>query len=171
MSYQLGRGGARVTLDILARKPTLAVEIDDSVHHVFEVESRGEDFEIRVDRRVFRGRRCVTAEEILIRLDGQSFALRRVSGLRDGEGAAGSGDEIRAEMPGTVVACHVAAGDAVVHGARLLTIESMKLQMTIAAPREGIVAQIHLGENVTFERGAVLISLVPLAAVPAGKEG
>ena len=66
-------------------------------------------------------------------------------------------------MPGNIVACHTEVGAAVAFGDRLVTIESMKLQMTISAPRSGTVARIHLAENINFERGAVLVSLVPIA--------
>jgi biotin carboxyl carrier protein len=73
-------------------------------------------------------------------------------------------------MPGTVITCHTGAGAEVALGERLVTIESMKLQMTILAPRTGTVARIHVAENVTFERGTVLVSLVPLAGGTAGQE-
>ena len=66
-------------------------------------------------------------------------------------------------MPGTLVAHHVEIGAEVALGARLVTIESMKLQVTIAAPRAGVVARLHVAEGATFERGAVLVSLAPSA--------
>jgi 3-methylcrotonyl-CoA carboxylase alpha subunit len=162
MSYDIQRGTDRVSLDIVGRRPGLTVAVDGAIHHVEEI-SHGEDaFELRIDGRVFRGRRSISSGEIQIRLDGQTFVFSRLHGIRGADAAAATGDDVRADMPGTVVACHIEAGAAVALGDRLVTIESMKLQMTVTAPRTGEVARVHVAENVTFERGTVLVSLVPL---------
>ena len=39
----------------------------------------------------------------------------------------------------------------------LLVIESMKLQMTIGAAADGVVAELPLAVGQTFQRGAVLV--------------
>jgi biotin carboxyl carrier protein len=59
-------------------------------------------------------------------------------------------------MPGVVVSLHTAIGRPVAEGDALLVIESMKLQMTIAAPTAGVVAELPLAVGQTFQRGAVL---------------
>ena len=64
-------------------------------------------------------------------------------------------------MPGTVVAVHVKKGDHVATGDPLLTIESMKLQITIGAERDGVVARVAVEPNATFERGALLAIVRP----------
>ncbi|HEV2677547.1 MAG TPA: biotin/lipoyl-containing protein [Aliidongia sp.] len=163
MSYDLQRGADRVSLGIVARRPALSVAIEGLLHQVEEIRHGADDFELRVDGRTFRGRRTISSDEIQIRLDGQTFVFRRLHGIRGIDTSAATGDEVRADMPGTVVACHTEAGAAVAPGDRLVTIESMKLQMTVSAPRAGTIARIHVAENVTFERGAVLVSLVPIA--------
>jgi 3-methylcrotonyl-CoA carboxylase alpha subunit len=164
MSYDIQRGPDRVSLDIVGRRPDLTLAIGGTVHHVEEI-SLGEDaFELRVDGRLFRGRRSISSGEIQIRLNGQTFVFSRLHGIRGADAAAATGDDVRADMPGTMVACHTHDGAEVALGDRLVTIESMKLQMTVSAPRAGTVARIHVAENVTFERGTVLVSLVPLAA-------
>jgi acetyl/propionyl-CoA carboxylase alpha subunit len=163
MSYDIQRGADRIRLDILGRRPGLTVAIEGAVHHVEELAAGAESFELRVDGRTYRGRRSVASTEIRIRLDGQTFVFQRLDGIRNSDAAGATGDEVRSDMPGTVVACHTERGAEVTVGDRLVTIESMKLQMTISAPRSGTVARIHVAENVNFERGAVLVSLVPLA--------
>jgi biotin carboxyl carrier protein len=70
-------------------------------------------------------------------------------------------DEIRASMPGVVVAVQCESGQAVKTGDKLLTLESMKLQMTIVALRDATVQQVHVTPAAVFERGALLVSLVP----------
>lgn len=168
MSYDIRRGADRVSLDIVGRRPVLAVSLGGTVHTVEEASHSNDAFEIRVDGRTFRGRRSVTSGEIQVRLEGRTFVFQRLDGVRQADASADAGDEVRAAMPGTVVACHVEEGAEVGFGERLVTIESMKLQMTITAPRAGIVAKVHVAGNVTFERGAVLVSLMP--PVPSGEE-
>lgn len=163
MSYDIQHGADRFSLDIIGRRPVLTVALGGTVHTVEETSHSGDAFEIRVDGRTFRGRRSVTSGEIQVRLAGRTFVFQRLDGVRQADAAGAAGDEVRAAMPGTVVACHVEAGAEVRFGERLVTIESMKLQMTITAPRAGIVAKVHVAGNVTFERGAVLVSLMPPA--------
>jgi biotin carboxyl carrier protein len=64
-----------------------------------------------------------------------------------------------APMPGTVVDVMVKAGDAVTRGQTLLVIESMKMQTSIAAGRDGIVAEVAVAKGQSFNRGALLARL------------
>ena len=57
------------------------------------------------------------------------------------EGAGGSG-AILSPMPGRVIAVMVAAGDRVTKGQKLLAIEAMKMEHTLTAPFDGIVAEL-----------------------------
>lgn len=75
------------------------------------------------------------------------------------QGETGGEDVARAPMPGAVVSVAVAPGDAVTAGQAMMVIESMKLESVIAAPRDGIVAEIHVPAGATFERDALLVSL------------
>ena len=54
--------------------------------------------------------------------------------------------------------CRAQRSVEVADGDRLITIESMKLQMILTAPRAGRIRQIHVGDHDSFDRGAVLIS-------------
>ena len=40
-----------------------------------------------------------------------------------------------------------------------MVIESMKLETTVAAPREGIVEQVNFSAGDTFDQNALLVSL------------
>jgi 3-methylcrotonyl-CoA carboxylase alpha subunit len=59
-----------------------------------------------------------------------------------------------------VVAVHCNAGQAIKAGDKLLTIESMKLQMTLVASYDAIVERIHVAQAAVFERGATLVSFM-----------
>lgn len=164
MSYEIRREKADFRLDIRARRPALLVALAARLHRVDEIAATEGRFTLRVDGREYSGWRLVTNDRIEVRLDGRSFVFERREGVARADAAAGSGDDVRAEMPGTLVAHHVEVGADVALGARLVTIESMKLQVTIASPRAGVVARLHVDEGATFDRGAVLVSLAPSAA-------
>lgn len=82
-----------------------------------------------------------------VAVDGATHDLRvrsRAEQLADDRTAGPRGDgptapEVRAPMPGVVVAVDVATGDEVVAGQPLLTIEAMKMEHRLAAPRDGVV--------------------------------
>ncbi len=44
-----------------------------------------------------------------------------------------------------------------------MVIESMKLETTITAPRDGVVAELGYAVGDTFDKGAVLVRLAPEA--------
>ena len=139
----------------------LRIAVGEAVHTVSEAEVSASDFEITIDGQIHQGWRYATADEVYIRLHGRTYVV----GLPQSSAAlaaAGQADnEIRADMPGTVVAIHCAEGEEVASGQKLITIESMKLQIGLVAPRDGTVAKVHVGANATFERGATLVSLAP----------
>ncbi len=57
------------------------------------------------------------------------------------EGGAGA-DSVKAPMAGAVTSVGVKAGDAVVKGRTLATIEAMKMEHQLKAPRDGVVAEV-----------------------------
>ena len=67
--------------------------------------------------------------------------------------------ETLAPMPGSVVAIPVSLGDMVRTGDTLVTIESMKLEVSLKATQPGQVTDIRCTVGGTFAKGAVLIAL------------
>ncbi len=162
MAFEIAIDGQDRKADILARKPDLTVSLGDAVYPLTYAAHPPEEFEIQIGGKIYKGFRYATAEEVHVRLDGRTFVveLPRFGG---GRGAGGKHDnEIRADMPGTVVAIHCTEGDDVTSGQKLLTIESMKLQISMVAPRDGVIAKLPVAANTTFERGAVLAALKPV---------
>lgn len=63
-------------------------------------------------------------------------------------------------MPGTVIEVYVTAGEKVTRGQSLITIESMKILTAITAPCDGEVSIVHFKPGASFEKNAVLVSMV-----------
>jgi len=93
--------------------------------------------------------------------EGHAWALaprareREVGGDRAGE--------IRAPMPGSVVAVHAAEGAQVARGEVLMVIESMKMELQITAPYDGALAALHVAPGDQVALDAVLASMARVA--------
>jgi len=79
--------------------------------------------------------------------------------LERDEGAAQAGNAILAPMPGLLKAVFAKAGQAVLAGQRLAILEAMKMEHALAAPRDGVVAEVLLPQGTQVDSGAPLILL------------
>jgi len=159
MAYPVHVADSTLTVEIVGRRPDLRVVVDGIAMSVMEHESAQGEFELRIDGHVVRGWRYVAGDQVHVRLCGRTFSVelpRNESGTAGGEQGH---DEIRADMPGVVVAVHCAPGQAVKAGDKLVTLESMKLQIALVAHRDGTIEKVHRAPNETFERGAPLVTL------------
>ncbi|HEV8679340.1 MAG TPA: acetyl/propionyl/methylcrotonyl-CoA carboxylase subunit alpha [Stellaceae bacterium] len=106
--------------------------------------------------------------ELVVFADGESWHLEEVDPLSPPAGADVTAGHLTAPMPGRVVQLLVAAGDSVRLGQSLIVVEAMKMEHTIAAPRDGVVALVHYAPGDLVDEGAELIVLVPLAEAGVG---
>ena len=72
---------------------------------------------------------------------------------------AGEGGRLTAPMPGKVVSFAVQAGDKVSKGQALAVMEAMKMEHTIAAPQDGVVAELLYAPGDQVTEGAELLRL------------
>ena len=98
-------------------------------------------------------------DDVFVHLDGVAYQLRYEHPLqRLAHQSAGSADDhVRAPMPGSLVSVAVQAGQNVARGDTLLVMESMKMETTIAAPRDGVIEAVHFAVGQTFDRDALLL--------------
>lgn len=59
-------------------------------------------------------------------------------------------------MPGSVLRIGAAIGDPVTKGQPLIWLEAMKMEHTIAAPADGVLAELNVTAGQQVEVGAVL---------------
>lgn len=92
--------------------------------------------------------------------DAERAELRtRAERAREGLAGSGAPVEIRAIIPGRVVAVSVAADDEVEAGQPLLVVEAMKMQNELRAPRAGTVRRVAASVGATIEIGELLVVL------------
>lgn len=107
----------------------------------------------------------VRRREVIV--DGFRFLVEvepeRIAALREratsGRGAAAHAGplQVRAIIPGKVVAVSVKAGDAVAAGQQLLVVEAMKMQNELRAPRDGTIDRVGVTVGVNIEIGDLLV--------------
>jgi 3-methylcrotonyl-CoA carboxylase alpha subunit len=87
--------------------------------------------------------------------DGQAWPFR--APRFEGNAAASARDgSIIAPMPGMVTVLAVKQGQAVKRGENLLVLEAMKMENSLAAPFDGVVAELHAALGAQVSEGTVL---------------
>lgn len=68
-------------------------------------------------------------------------------------------DALAAPMPATVTALHVAPGQAIDAGTVLVTLEAMKMEFQVRAPRAGTVSRVNCRIGELVQPGVPLVEL------------
>jgi 3-methylcrotonyl-CoA carboxylase alpha subunit len=93
--------------------------------------------------------------DVLAFADG--FARRYVLAEPRGSGVNAVGDgAILSPMPGRIIAVDVTAGQAVTKGQKLLTLEAMKMEHSLTAPFDGVVAELNAEAGAQVQVEALL---------------
>jgi 3-methylcrotonyl-CoA carboxylase alpha subunit len=160
----------------------------DAAEYRVEATPDGERWRLALDGRTLRATADLLADgRLAVVIDGVRRAVRVADGgaglavFVGGEGwvfdevdplappaaAESAAGRLTAPMPGRIVQLFVAAGERVRQGQAMLVVEAMKMEHTIAAPRDGTVAAVHYRPGDLVEEGAELIALVAADARPA----
>ena len=84
--------------------------------------------------------------------------------VKDGIDAAptassGSGEEVKASLPGAVFRVDVSAGDTVAEGDVLVVLEAMKMEIEVKAPKAGTVQSVLVAQGDKVVNGTPLVVL------------
>ena len=128
---------------------------------VHVVERVGPDLTLIVDglRRRLTAMETSAGEWWAQAAEGETVVLRWISPLPEPDARARSGDSLAAPMPGQVIALLVTEGQAVRAGDPLVILEAMKMEHTIRAPHDGVVAAIHARPGTQVAASAVLLDV------------
>lgn len=90
---------------------------------------------------------------------GYGIGFEVIDPLDRDASAGGDLNLIEAPMPGLVKAVFAKAGDAVKEGDRLAILEAMKMEHSLLAARDGVVAEVLASDGDQVEAGAALVRL------------
>lgn len=148
-----------INVDIVARRPCLSLSVAGQLYQIHETVHDDGSVDIDVNGERFKLWRAVEGERVQIKLGARLFSIDVEDPVIAAASAGGAGNELTADMPGVVVALRCAVNETVNAGDALLVLESMKMQITVVAPRTGIVETVHVALNESFQKGARLITL------------
>ncbi|MDG5789460.1 pyruvate carboxylase [Evansella sp. AB-P1] len=93
--------------------------------------------------------------EVVVRDESvESVVLSKIKADKNNE------KQIGASMPGTVVRTLVTNGDKVKKGDHLIITESMKMETTVQAVKDGIIKQLHVRNGESIQAGDLLVEFV-----------
>lgn len=155
----LTTGDETTTVDVMRRDASgLLLAIGGGAHLICgDSQSRG----VMLDGRLVPLRlvRAPGADEVHVEIGGEVHLVEIRSPIAASSGAASSDGVIAAAMPGRVVAIRVAVGDLVETGAELAVMESMKLHISLTAPRKTRILAVLVEPGSTVDKGEPLIRL------------
>ncbi len=95
-------------------------------------------------------------DSILVFSDGQAFAFTLPGAGGAAGGSAASDGSLSSPMPGRIISVEVRQGETVAKGQKLMTLEAMKMEHSLAAPFDGIVAELNAAEGAQVTEGTLL---------------
>jgi biotin carboxyl carrier protein len=158
-SVVLTAAGETAAIDVVRRDPHGLVLSIGGITYLICDDPQGRG--VMLDGRVVPLRlvRAAGADEVHVEIAGEVYLVEIHSAIAAASGAASNDGVIAAAMPGRVVAVRVAAGDFVETGAELAVMESMKLHISLTAPRKARVLEVLIEAGATVDKGEPLIRL------------
>jgi len=153
-NLELSRAPAGYRLHLADRTVPVNLHLEDDGSAVLTVNGRSEKVLV-----------ATRGDDVFIHLGGVAYQLRYEHPLQRlaAQSQGSAEDHVKAPMPGSLVALHAKPGQTVARGESLLVMESMKMETTLVAARNGLVAAVHYDTGRTFDRDALLLSLEPRA--------
>ncbi|QRM53826.1 acetyl/propionyl/methylcrotonyl-CoA carboxylase subunit alpha [Sinorhizobium sp. BG8] len=141
-------------------KGRFAIDEGDGAFEVELAETSGGSVQGTCEARSLQAVVARDSRTITVFLDGEThvFVVADLPGHHGNEEAGG--DILTAPMPGLVRAVSATAGAAVSKGDPLVTMEAMKMELVISAPRDGIVESVGVSVGQQVAEAAVLLRLV-----------
>lgn len=131
------------------------VEILNIEDNMAEVEVNGTKYQVELEKQI-----KITKTPILVRSkvepsteSDKSIAKTAAPGAPKGSG------NVKSPLPGTIITIHVAEGQSIKMGDKLITLEAMKMENNINADKEGVITSIKVKTGDSVMEGDLLIQI------------
>jgi 3-methylcrotonyl-CoA carboxylase alpha subunit len=101
----------------------------------------------------------LSSSEVIVKQDGVTHLVGLFHPRSSGAHTISSGT-ILSPMPGRIIAVDVSAGQAVTKGQKLLTLEAMKMEHSLTAPFDGVVAELNAEVGAQVQVEALLVRVI-----------
>jgi 3-methylcrotonyl-CoA carboxylase alpha subunit len=119
---------------------------------------------VSVDGVTHRARVVRRGDELTVIDRGRNHMFVLVDPLMPADALLAGEARVLAPIPARVTHILVQAGDSVTKGAPLVVLEAMKMEITLTAPRDGVIGVIRYAVGDMIEEGTELIHFVESAA-------
>ena len=93
-------------------------------------------------------------------VNGKTYDINVKAGIESkAVASSGSGEEVKAGLPGNVLRVEVSEGDEVAEGDVLLVVEAMKMETEIKSPKAGVVQSVLVAQGDKVVSGQALVTL------------
>jgi biotin carboxyl carrier protein len=144
---------------ILIRGKTYDVEVGDTSSSPVQVVVNGVTYQIELPGRPQHAVRPARPPAILPQRTPATVPVTQPVVPAPSVPTGGGAHAVTAQMPGKVVSVAAKSGDQLTRGQPICIIESMKMELTIAAPRDCKVTAIRIAPGEAVRNGQVLAEI------------
>ncbi len=147
----------------------LVLKIDDNEYDLKIINFKSNIIEFIFDNSFYEIRVLEsTSTDLKVLINGNSLTLKKHSILteileksssRSGAGGQSSQNSISSQIPGRVISISKNKGDSVKKGDNIVVLESMKMQVAIKSPRDGIVKELRVKDGQSISRNDIVAIL------------
>ena len=137
------------------------IKINDNEHQLKIISINSNGIEFMLDQKYHKAKYLEqSTSEMNIVIDNVPININRHSHFDEvvykHSGGAGAGNAqllLKSQIPGRVVSIAVSDGDSVKKGDVVCTLESMKMQVSVKAHKDGVIKSIKIKETATVAKG------------------
>jgi len=150
-----------IELSVAGSYDCYQISIDGEICDIRMIEFDGERglFEINGNAHHFKISKNPHDDSMSLLSNGRILRFQRERSDADSASHSANEGQIISPMPGTIIKVLVEKGAKVAKDQPLIIMEAMKLEMTLRAPRDGVIESLNHGENDQVIDGAVLLEL------------
>jgi biotin carboxyl carrier protein len=161
--YRIHIGGESRLAELLVNGGELRCLLDDRPVTLTLIEARPPSYTVRtMEGQLLNCQITTVGNEMMVTWEGQCATgtiTESFGGAGEEEDLTDGHAEVRAPMPGRVVALPAGVGSTVTKADPVVVIEAMKMQNALVAPLSGVIQTVHVKAGDTVEMGQLLITL------------
>jgi len=154
-SFALQRAGAG--------RNRYAIAVDGATFDVALDLRGGNRYLVTVGNKTFLAHAAIADGTVHLATPDGSLKFHVVHALESEGGSAAVDGRVMSNMMGVIIKVNVAPGDRVARGDTIMIQESMKMELTIAAPCTGVVTSVLCGQGDLIERNVLVAEIEPEA--------
>ena len=156
-----GVGRALVSVVLTDAGADVAIDAGEARRCAFELDGPGD--RVVIDGVVHPVTVAASGTTYHVAVGGVSWALDRVVARGVAEAGGAADGVVRSPMPGTVIAVSVGVGEQAAAGDVVAIVEAMKMEHSLRAPVDGVVAEVHAAAGTSVALDQPLLRVEPAA--------